>query len=101
MPNITKKELEHLARLSRLALTDAESKKFLKDLDAIVTYVAELETADTKGVDPLIGAANARNVLRTDAVDHDALAKARETGTRITDAFPASEKNHLKVPAIV
>lgn len=101
MPEITKKELEHLAYLSRLALTDAESKKFLKDLDAVVHYVKELETVDTKGVEPFIGAANAQNVLRADEVDADIRSVAHQAASRIRDGFPASEKNYLKAPQIL
>lgn len=101
MPDITKKELEHLAYLSRLALTDAESKKFLKDLDAIVCYVKELAMVETGGVEPLIGAVSAQNILRADDINQDARAAARETANRIRDGFPASEKNYLKTPKIL
>lgn len=101
MSEITKKELEHYAYLSRLALTDAESKKFLSDLDAVVHYVKELEMVDTKGVEPLIGAASAPNVLRADEVDADIRPAARPAASRIRDGFPASEKNYLKVPKIL
>lgn len=101
MPDITKKELEHLAHLSRLALTDAESKKFLKDLDAVVYYVKELAMIDTRGVEPLIGAAHAQNVLRADEVDENIRAAAHHAASRIRDAFPASRKNYLKAPKIL
>lgn len=101
MPEITKKELEHLARLSRITLTDAELKKMVKDLDAIVGYVKELEITETAGVEPFIGATSAKNILRADEVEHDVHAAAQTTANRIRNAFPASEKGHLKVPKIL
>ena len=84
MPHITKKTIDHLASLARLRLTDAESKKFLKDMDAIIGYVEELKKLDTKGSEAMIGGTTLKNIFREDTVDLDRRARAvDEAGSKI------------------
>ncbi|MBU1131159.1 Asp-tRNA(Asn)/Glu-tRNA(Gln) amidotransferase subunit GatC [Patescibacteria group bacterium] len=41
--SITKKEIEHLAKLARLELSDTEQEKFSKDISSILQYVNKLQ----------------------------------------------------------
>ena len=94
MPLITKKLLEHLASLSRLELSADESKRFLKDLGAILKHVDDLKAVSTEGVQPMTGASAIKNILRDDregAGNPDALIAL----------FPESDGRHLKVPKIL
>ncbi len=101
MPLITKKLLQNLANLSRLELSEAESKKFVKDLDAILKYVQALETVNDAGIKPMTGAANLKNIFRDDAVDLNERALAASDEGRIISAFPESDRGRLKVPKVL
>ncbi len=98
---ITKKLLEHLAHLSRLELTPAESARFIKDFKAILRFVKELKMTDAEEIEPIVNATNTKNILREDEVDLDRRARAVDEGGRIISAFPQSERGHLKVPKIL
>lgn len=52
--SVTHDEVLRLAKLSALHLTDEEAKKLGDDLDAIVSYVWQLQEIDTEGVSPLL-----------------------------------------------
>jgi aspartyl-tRNA(Asn)/glutamyl-tRNA(Gln) amidotransferase subunit C len=51
--NVTANEVERVAELAHLKLTPEEAARMLKDLNAILEYVAELNQLDTRGVVPL------------------------------------------------
>jgi aspartyl-tRNA(Asn)/glutamyl-tRNA(Gln) amidotransferase subunit C len=51
-PRITLEETRHVAELARLSLSDDELTTMRGQLDAIVGYMAELETLDLQGVEP-------------------------------------------------
>lgn len=50
---VTVEEVERVAELAHLKLTSDETGRMLKDLNAILDYVAELNELDTAGVEPL------------------------------------------------
>lgn len=52
MAHITREEVERIAALARLSLTDGEAARAATDLDEILAYVELLEQADTDGVEP-------------------------------------------------
>ncbi|MFH0920483.1 MAG: Asp-tRNA(Asn)/Glu-tRNA(Gln) amidotransferase subunit GatC, partial [Fibrobacterota bacterium] len=49
---ITREQVLHIAKLSHLELTDAETEACQKELSAILDYVDTLNQADTNGVEP-------------------------------------------------
>lgn len=50
---VTVEDVERVAELAHLELAPEESQRMLKDLNAILDYVAELNELDTTGVEPL------------------------------------------------
>jgi aspartyl-tRNA(Asn)/glutamyl-tRNA(Gln) amidotransferase subunit C len=66
-PKITLKDVEHVARLSRLELSDAEKERMRRELDSILAYIDKLRALDTEGVEPTSHAVPLVNVLRPDA----------------------------------
>ena len=48
---LTKEEVLKLAKLSRIALSEAEVEKFQKDLDTVLGYVDELKKVNTDGLE--------------------------------------------------
>jgi aspartyl-tRNA(Asn)/glutamyl-tRNA(Gln) amidotransferase subunit C len=84
-----REEIEHLATLARIKLTEAEMERLPNELTAIVSYVSAVSdiVADTENVEPQVGARY--NVFRKDAVTNqpdqytkDILAEMPETEGR-------------------
>ena len=63
---ITMKEVDHVARLARLALSDAEKERMRRELDGILSYIDKLRALDTTGVEPTSHAVPLTNVMRDD-----------------------------------
>jgi aspartyl-tRNA(Asn)/glutamyl-tRNA(Gln) amidotransferase subunit C len=66
---ISRDEVAHLARLARLALSDAELDSFAGQLDAILGYVSQIQSVDVSGVEPTDNPLKAVNVMRPDVVE--------------------------------
>jgi aspartyl-tRNA(Asn)/glutamyl-tRNA(Gln) amidotransferase subunit C len=95
MAVIDRATVEHVAKLSRLALTDDELALFEEQLSRIIGYFDTLNELDTEDVEPLSHPFGLRNVFREDKVTPsapraDALANA-----------PASTDEAYKVPVVV
>ncbi|SFP13038.1 Asp-tRNA(Asn)/Glu-tRNA(Gln) amidotransferase subunit GatC [Amycolatopsis rubida] len=95
MPNISRDEVAHLARLARLAVTDDELDVFAGQLDQILDSVAKVSEVAEEDVPPTSHAVPLTNVFREDAVrpsleQQDALAAA-----------PAAEDGRFRVPRIL
>ena len=65
---ITLAEVEHGARLARLALDADEKERMRSQLDAILGYVEQLRRVNTDGVEPTAHVLPLVNVLRDDEV---------------------------------
>src|SRR5690606_17421489 len=63
---VTMKDTEHVAKLARLALTDAEKEMFTKQMNAILAYAQKLNELDTSGVEPTTHVFPVVNVMRED-----------------------------------
>ena len=65
---ITQKEVEHVAKLARLELSEDEKVTFARQLSAILTYMDQLKTLDANGVEPTATVLPTDNVFRDDEV---------------------------------
>ncbi|MBL1079306.1 Asp-tRNA(Asn)/Glu-tRNA(Gln) amidotransferase subunit GatC [Nocardia sp. 2] len=95
MPAISRDEVAHLARLSRLALTDEELDLYAGQLDSILTHVAQISEVAAADVAATAAPNPATNVTRPDVVvpgltPDQALAQA-----------PAVEEQRFMVPQIL
>jgi len=61
-------EVEHVAELARLALTEDEKTLFCSQLSAILDYASVLQGIDTSAIPPTATVLPLRNVLRDDIV---------------------------------
>lgn len=92
---ITPQEVDHVARLARLALADAEREMFTRQLSDILAYVDKLNELDTSRVAPTSHVIPVQNVFRPDKVGESLpVEEALANG-------PAPEHNHHRVPKIV
>jgi aspartyl-tRNA(Asn)/glutamyl-tRNA(Gln) amidotransferase subunit C len=65
---ITRKEVDHVAKLARLELTEAEKVMFTGQMDSILAYVDKLNELDTEGITPTSHAVPMENAFRADEV---------------------------------
>ena len=66
--NITRDQVEHVSRLARLALSEQELDSLTGEMDAILDYVEQLNTLDTKEIVPTAHAVPMENAFRKDEV---------------------------------
>jgi aspartyl-tRNA(Asn)/glutamyl-tRNA(Gln) amidotransferase subunit C len=92
---ISRQEVEHVALLARLHLTDSEIEQFTGQLDAILTYVDKLNELDTRNVEPTSHVIDVGNVLREDRV-HDSIPVEEALANA-----PDPDKGFFKVPRIL
>ena len=89
-------DVDKVAELARLDLTDAERAEFSQQLPSILAYVSKLAEVDTSNVDPKAYIIEEVNVFRADEVkncDPDVRAS-------VIEAFPRQKGNALQVPGI-
>lgn len=63
---ISRQDVEHVARLSRLALSEAEAERMREQLSGILAYIDKLRALDTTGVESTSHAVPLVNVMRDD-----------------------------------
>lgn len=64
---LTREEVNHIADLARLNLTEEEKKQYQEQLSAILDYAASLQKIDTSGIPPTSSVLPPTSRLRTDA----------------------------------
>jgi aspartyl-tRNA(Asn)/glutamyl-tRNA(Gln) amidotransferase subunit C len=99
MSAITREEVAHLARLSRLELSEAELDHFAEQLDAIVGAVARVSELPTDDVPPTSHALPMTNVFRRDVVR--TAADPILFRSEVLAQAPAAEDDRFRVPRIL
>lgn len=66
--SITISEIEHLAKLARLNLTDEEKERLTGEMAGILQFSAKLDEVDSSNVSPTMHVGNVVNVFREDEV---------------------------------
>lgn len=91
---ITIKDVEHVAKLARLELSEEEKEKFSKQLGDILKYVEQMNEVDTTGVEPMSHAIPMVNVMREDKV------VSEHTKEELMANAPLKEDGFFRVPKI-
>jgi aspartyl-tRNA(Asn)/glutamyl-tRNA(Gln) amidotransferase subunit C len=92
---ITRGDVEHVARLARLALTPAEVDALTQELGVILDYAAQVDALDTEGVPPTAHPLPLVNVLRPDQV------RPGVDRAEVLAEAPATEADRFRVPRIL
>jgi aspartyl-tRNA(Asn)/glutamyl-tRNA(Gln) amidotransferase subunit C len=95
MANLTRADVEHVAHLARLGLTEEELARFEGQLNHVLDQYSILTSLDTEHIAPTAQTIELANILRDDIVQpslsvEDALANA-----------PERSGDHFLVPAII
>ena len=64
--SLTLKEVEHIATLARLELTEEQKARYREQLSAILDYVAKLQELDTANIPATVGGSVTQMPLRPD-----------------------------------
>lgn len=65
---LSRQDVDKVALLARLSLTESEAEAMTEQLGRIVGYVDQLSEVDTEGVEPMAQAVDGANVLKPDEV---------------------------------
>lgn len=90
-----KMNIEKVARLARLELSEEEKVTFGNQLEQILTYMEQLNRLETSGVEPTSHAIPIYNVFRKDEV------KPSFPQEEVLTIAPDEEDGHFKVPRII
>jgi len=90
-----KMNIEKVARLARLELSEDEMETFGDQLEQILTYMEQLNRLDTTGVEPTSHAIPIYNIFREDEV------KSSLAQEEVLTIAPDEEDGHFKVPKII
>ncbi|WP_308636059.1 Asp-tRNA(Asn)/Glu-tRNA(Gln) amidotransferase subunit GatC [Paenibacillus silvisoli] len=93
--SITIKDVEHVANLARLELSEQEKEQFTGQLNAILKYAEKLNELQTDDVEPTSHVLPVHNVMREDVVRESV---SNETALRNA---PDEEDGQFKVPAVL
>jgi aspartyl-tRNA(Asn)/glutamyl-tRNA(Gln) amidotransferase subunit C len=92
---ISDAQVEHVARLARLALSAEEKQRFTEQLNAILTYMEQLNAVPTEGIEPTAHVLELANVFRDDTVRKTLAADAALANA------PEAAHQYFVVPRIV
>ena len=90
---ISKKEVQHIAKLARLSLSKKEEDKFRKELSSILDYVEKLKKVDIAEVKPTSHPLAVDNVTRED--------EAKSKKQNLLDLAPNTKNGYIKVKPIL
>jgi len=96
MTQISTDDVQHLARLSNLQLSDDEVPALQIDLQNILGYVEQLNELNTDGVEPTYQVTDLQDVWREDAIDTYGLGK-----DELLALAPSAEADQVKVPKVL
>jgi len=95
-PMISEKEVRHIAKLSKLELTDSEVKKFSGELSDILDFFKMLQKVKTDKVEETSQVTGLQNVVRSDEIEVDGNESA------LLECTPHKVKGHsVQIPKIM
>jgi len=92
----TVEEVKKLASLARISVSDEELPAFVKEFDAILAYVGQLEVLDLP-TDLIKDKPALRNVMRADGEPHESGIYTK----KIAEQFPARAGDSLVVKQVI
>lgn len=88
-------EIEHVALLARLELSDDEKKLFSKQVGSIINYIDKLDKLDTSDVEPTAHVFPIKNVFREDKL------RPSLPREKALQNAPGKNDNFFRVPKII
>lgn len=95
MSQLSRADVEYIAYLARLELSEAEKAVFQEQLSAILEYAEKIQVLDTADVPPTTSALPLSNVMRADEIQPGLSIEAALTNA------PAAEENSFRVKPVL
>ena len=92
--SLSREEVQKIANLGRLSLSEAEIQKLSNDLGKILDYAGTLGELDTSSTEPMVGALEFTHIVRNDEI---ITTSVEERAAMLANA-PDSEDTYIKVP---
>lgn len=89
------KDVEHIAKLARLSLSESEKKEYAKQLSNILGYIQQLEEVNTDGVEAMLSPSPIETIYR-----EDELIENMPIEEKLKNA-PEKSGHLVKVPPVV
>lgn len=93
--SLTRQEVDHIAELARLELTEDEKNRYREQLSAVLDYITMLQELDTEAIPPTSSVLKEQQALRKDQA---------EPGLRIDELLqnaPQVEADQFRVPPVL
>jgi aspartyl-tRNA(Asn)/glutamyl-tRNA(Gln) amidotransferase subunit C len=92
---LTTKEVEHIAKLTRISLSEEEKEYYANQLGIVFEYMKNLDKVDITGVEETCQVTGLEDVVREDIVEKD-----EHIGQKIRDLFPSKKDDYLVVSEV-
>lgn len=96
-PKLSQDQVQRVADLARIELTESEKEKYADDLSAVLGYIEQLNEVNTEGIPVTSQVTGLVNVTREDIVE----GCDQETREKLLDAAPMREGDYVKVKAVL
>jgi aspartyl-tRNA(Asn)/glutamyl-tRNA(Gln) amidotransferase subunit C len=93
--DLTHAEVEHIAELARLELTEAEKARYREQLSAVLDYITRLQELDTSEIPPTSSVLPERTPLRSDTI------RPSLSLTDLLKNAPEAEDRQFRVPPVL
>lgn len=92
---ISRREVEHIAELAKVELSEEETEVFAEQLSVILDHFQSLQAVDTSGVPPTAQVLPLRNIIREDEV------KPSLSPEEVLGNAPRAERGYIKTPPVL
>ena len=97
---ITPQEVQHIAALANLRLSEADIERYTQDLEEILSYVDQLNELDTSGVEPMAQVLHEGSEGNAAQLRTDERGRSFDQRTALQCA-PLPGEGHFKVPRVI
>lgn len=94
---LTKEQVNHVAKLARLGISDKEKRKFQKELSDILDFVEKLKQVKAERVEPTAQVTGLENVTRKDK----GRAKTKQEREKLLNLAPQTKDGYVKVKTVL
>jgi aspartyl-tRNA(Asn)/glutamyl-tRNA(Gln) amidotransferase subunit C len=100
-PRIDSGQVDHIAKLARIKLTEKEEEKFANDLSSILDYIDKLNKVDTENIKPIQQITGLETIVRKDETGDPPSPDGYGVARKILEQAPDRKDNYFKVPKIL
>ncbi|HEY4742141.1 MAG TPA: Asp-tRNA(Asn)/Glu-tRNA(Gln) amidotransferase subunit GatC [Candidatus Acidoferrales bacterium] len=97
---ISREEVQRVAELAHLELSEAESETYRGQLDSILEYIDKLNEVDLSGVEPMAQVLFSSGDAAQSALRDD-VERPCNTGSELLNQAPEARKPYFRVPKVI